>query len=199
MTCSQCRHEFCWLCLGDYRKHKAETGSYLCGSFQDVVKIGRAEKGDLDKKALEGYILRKLEHYSGRFNEHLRSLKFAEQRKVQVQATVKTTLEMNPAFNPIDFNFLEEVADLVIKARRCVTYTYAIRFYLKGTLRQQFFDMIQNMLEMSLEALNKRNEERWEREYLEIDSLQQMSLGPKFYEYKRDVISLKDSVEKHFS
>ena len=40
MTCSQCRYEFCWLCLGDYRNHNAETGRGLCNSFEDVLKIG---------------------------------------------------------------------------------------------------------------------------------------------------------------
>jgi ariadne-1 len=37
MTCSQCRYEFCWLCLGDYRNHSKETGKGLCNSFQDVI------------------------------------------------------------------------------------------------------------------------------------------------------------------
>ena len=40
MTCAQCKHEFCWLCLGDYKKHSAETGRYLCNSFEDVIASG---------------------------------------------------------------------------------------------------------------------------------------------------------------
>ena len=60
-----------------------------------------------------------------------------------------------------DFQFLEEIADLVIRARRALTYTYAIRFYLEGKNKQMFFDFIQGELEASLEKLNKRNEEDW--------------------------------------
>jgi ariadne-1 len=26
MTCYSCKYEFCWLCMGDYRKHQEETG-----------------------------------------------------------------------------------------------------------------------------------------------------------------------------
>ena len=40
MTCSQCRYEFCWLCLGDYRNHQSETGRGLCNTFEDVVASG---------------------------------------------------------------------------------------------------------------------------------------------------------------
>lgn len=40
MTCSQCRYEFCWLCMGDYKQHQAETGRGLCNSFDDVVASG---------------------------------------------------------------------------------------------------------------------------------------------------------------
>ena len=28
MTCSQCRHEFCWLCQGDWKSHSDSTGGY---------------------------------------------------------------------------------------------------------------------------------------------------------------------------
>ena len=44
MTCRQCKYEFCWLCMGDYKNHNAETGKNLCGSFEDVKKLGRETK-----------------------------------------------------------------------------------------------------------------------------------------------------------
>jgi len=143
-------------------------------------------------------ILKKLEHYSMRFNEHLNSLKFALKRQNEVKTTVTTCLQMCPHFNPNELVFLEDVSELVIRARRCLAYTYAIRFYLKGTLRQQFFDMLQALLEGSLEKLNKRNEEPWEKKYIDVDELAKMQLGERFFAFKREVISLKESVEEHF-
>jgi len=41
MTCRNCKFEFCWLCLGDYKKHSKETGKYICQTVEDVNKAGR--------------------------------------------------------------------------------------------------------------------------------------------------------------
>ena len=68
MTCGKCRYEFCWLCLGDYRNHQNETGSYLCNSWEDVKRIGRA-KDDEDLFKLEQE-LKRVAFYSTRYIEH---------------------------------------------------------------------------------------------------------------------------------
>jgi hypothetical protein len=78
---------------------------------------------------------------------------------------------------------LEEIAELVIRARRALTYTYAMRFYLEGRNKSQFFDFIQGDLEASLEKLNKRNEEDWQL-FLEVDGFGAIHLGDRFFKYK---------------
>jgi hypothetical protein len=38
MTCSQCRHEFCWLCNGTWSEHGERTGGfYACNRYRGVV------------------------------------------------------------------------------------------------------------------------------------------------------------------
>ena len=71
-------------------------------------------------------------------------------------------------YGPKDFQFLIEIAELVVAARRSLSFTYAIRFFLKGPNKQAFFDFIQGDLENSLEALNKKNEENW-LDYVDYD------------------------------
>ena len=78
MTCSQCKYEFCWLCLGDYRNHQAETGRSLCNSFADVEKAGRSKNKTLTDAYKIQQELKKFEHYSQRFIEHQKSIKYAE-------------------------------------------------------------------------------------------------------------------------
>ena len=41
MTCRNCKHEFCWLCTGDWKAHGSATGGfYECNKFkkQDVSR-----------------------------------------------------------------------------------------------------------------------------------------------------------------
>ena len=60
-----------------------------------------------------------------------------------------------------DFDFLLEIARLVIAARRALSFTYPYRYYLTGETKQRYFDFIQAELIQSLEILNGKNEEDW--------------------------------------
>jgi hypothetical protein len=104
---------------------------------------------------------------------------------------------------------LDDIANIVTKARRALTYTYAIRFFLEGKNKQIFYDFIQGELEASLEKLNRRNEEDWSK-YLEVDEINcnlfyllndgiELMIGKRFLDFKSEVISLKNAVENHFS
>jgi hypothetical protein len=44
-----------------------------------------------------------------------------------------------------------EIALLVIAARRTLSFTYPIRYYLRGRAKQEFFDFMKNDLEKYLE------------------------------------------------
>jgi hypothetical protein len=112
-------------------------------------------------------MLRKLDHYKTRFNEHNRAITFAQQKKKAINKEIEEFITISQRYNPKDLDFLVEVAELVIKARRALTYTYAMRFMMNaGPAKTQFFDHLQGELESSLEKLNKRNEEDW-RKYIE--------------------------------
>ena len=161
MTCSACRYEFCWLCLGDYRNHYKETGRGLCNSYADVVASGRAAKEEISDAAMIEREMKRLEFYSDRYNQHQGSIQFAKKKLLDIQNQIATVCDINPRINPNDLQFLVDIARLVIAARRSLSYTYAIRFYLKGPNKQAFFDFQQGELEGSLERLNRKNEEDW--------------------------------------
>jgi hypothetical protein len=84
------------------------------------------------------------------------------------------------------------MARLVIAARRSLAYTFAIRYYLRGANKQVFFDFIQEDLESSLDLLCELSEQDILEEILkEINDDATYLLDKHFFEYKRDVESLK--------
>lgn len=86
MTCSQCKYEFCWLCMGDYKKHQAETGKYLCNSFADVVQLKRDNNKDLEEKQRIELMRRKLDHFQTRYMEHFKAIGFAKVKRDQIKS-----------------------------------------------------------------------------------------------------------------
>ena len=182
MTC-KCGYEFCWLCLGDYRKHQEETGKYLCATFEDVKAAGRdageMEKEEMDREMAERE-LKRFEHYSTRYIEHQRSVHFSALHLKSTETTIENLCRGNSEMDPADFSFLVDIAGLVLAARRSLSMTYAIRFFLKGKQKQAFFDWLQANLERSLERLNIENEKDWISLYMEYDQYGRNKLGPKF-------------------
>lgn len=41
MTCRQCGHEFCWMCMKDWKEHGTSTGGfYKCNIYDKMVAEG---------------------------------------------------------------------------------------------------------------------------------------------------------------
>ena len=106
------------------------------------------------------------EHFASRYREHQKSIQFAVKRLATIKDEIVLVCGEQSSIKPSDFDFLIDIAGLVIAARRSLSYTYPWRFYLEGENRQRYFDFIQGDLEQSLEKLNEMNEENW-LEYLD--------------------------------
>ena len=66
----------------------------------------------------------------------------AERATELIKMQIASALELNDRYSPLDYQFLLDIAMLVVAARRSLSYTYAIRFYLRGAQKQAFFDFI---------------------------------------------------------
>ena len=133
----------------------------MCNSFEDVKKLGRDKKSEVEDVLAIERELKRLDFYKTRYIEHYKAINFSIKAKTLILEQVATAIELNPSFTPMDFEFLTVISNLIITVRRSLSFTYAIRYYLKGPQKQTLFDFMQGELESSLERLNKIMDQKW--------------------------------------
>ena len=76
MTCSQCRHDFCWTCLEPWSKHSEATGGYYsCNAFRttdssDSTKMSEKDEPINEKKRRARMAIERYTHYHERWASH---------------------------------------------------------------------------------------------------------------------------------
>jgi len=88
--------------MGDYKKHSAETGKYICNSFEDVKSAGRATEEMTDTAKIERE-LKRLEHYSTRYIEHQKAIGLSEKSLKTLRKQIDAALELNTVYSPNDY------------------------------------------------------------------------------------------------
>ncbi|KAK6462799.1 hypothetical protein DFJ63DRAFT_319597 [Scheffersomyces coipomensis] len=155
MTCQKCRHQFCWICLGDWNAHNA--GFYTCNKFKD----GDTNSKDYeDKKAKESRIsLKRYLHFYKRFAIHESSMrgdlltlkKVHEVTKVYMED--RKNQEKNLSWN--DVQFLSDAIRALIIGRKALKWTYCFAFYLKNGNFTEIFESNQDFLSKTVEDLSE--------------------------------------------
>lgn len=184
--------------MGDYKNHYAETGIGLCNNFSDLQKVNRAKEGEMKERSRLDMRMRKFVHYATRYKEHLNSvdldMKRGEQLKSQISFIVSRS---NNKYTLSEFEFMNEIIELVCKARRALANTYSMRFFMTGKRKKAFFDFIQADLELSLEALS-RCLVKDITEYIEMGADKSISLKEDFFKFKANACQIRGAVETHF-
>ena len=99
--------------------------------------------------------------------EHYKAIGFAKQKKSQIKAQIDEFTKLQSQYSTKDLEFLDETSELVIRARRAITYTYPLRYLMENNpAKKAYFDYIQGNLEYSLEQLVRLHEKDW-RKYIE--------------------------------
>ena len=156
MSCSQCKHEFCWMCMGDWSEHGASTGGYYKCNKYDPLKTGGADEDDTAraKRELDRYL-----HFYKRYHCHDQAQNFASK---QLAATEKRMVELQESTHGswIDVQFLKSANEMVIDCRRTLKCTYIFGYYLDPTAHKQreLFENLQEHLEKFTETLSELTE-----------------------------------------
>lgn len=154
MHCNMCKFDFCWICLGKWADHGANTGGfYQCNKYDP--NSGKKHEEDISqaKRDLDRYI-----HYYKRYQGHDSALKFANKQREQAEARM-TDLQKKGGKGWIDVQFIMEAVEQVIECRRVLKYTYAYAFQMPDGPRKQLFEYSQGLLEANTEKLHELSEQ----------------------------------------
>jgi ariadne-1 len=136
--CSQCRHEFCWLCFGDWRGHSA------CNTFK-AAEVKKLETDGAKARALlERYV-----HFFDRFTAHEGAVAFAKKTLESAHRRSEQLAELKGS-GPKAVEFLTDAVGTIMQCRRVLAWTYVYGFFLKaldGSSERALFEGHQQRLE----------------------------------------------------
>lgn len=159
MTCQQCKYEFCWICMGNWTDHGANTGGYYkCNKFDPNDDTN----GDLSDKARAKRELDRYLHYYKRFHAHAEAQKFAKRQLRETEARMVLLQESSDNSTWTDVEFLKIANEQLVECRRVLKYTYSFAYYISEdksrTMQKERFEHHQEMLERFTENLSELSE-----------------------------------------
>lgn len=137
MTCTKCKHEFCWLCFGDWGKHVCRQTPAL-----------QPKRGD------SGYqFVRRFTFYNEKHETMHQSYKL-NLRQFQSIMSYGTELELPEQMVKVDF--VAAAVELLLQCRRTLMYSYVFSYFMT-TIDNQMFIFEENLkfLEQCTEELSE--------------------------------------------
>eukprot|EP00466_Bigelowiella_natans_P006120 jgi/Bigna1/143107/aug1.75_g17815 len=140
MTCRKCRHEFCWICKGEWRSHRG------CGGIKYEQK--KEEENALKAKTE----LSKYMYYVTRYEAHEKSMKFAQDQLDGCNKRLAELRSVMPHARLKDVQFYEEALRQIVDCRRSLMCVYAYGYFSKVLPKN---NSESKLFEMSLETLEE--------------------------------------------
>lgn len=197
MICFKCKHEFCWMCLGDKKAHNgahiATCNNPVKEHPSQVVKSGAEEDSELMK----------LKFCVNRFIEHENSLKILYQKYSE---TLQITSGTHPAFETVNrfvqrfgnaLDFYVEGFKEIIAARSFLMYTYPLQYLIKNQQEMLLFFEAQNMFQVSLEKMTGLLERNQVDSFV-VDSNGVACPAEDCEERKMEINVLRVGLKKHY-
>uniref|UniRef100_A0A7S1D227 RBR-type E3 ubiquitin transferase n=1 Tax=Cyclophora tenuis TaxID=216820 RepID=A0A7S1D227_CYCTE len=157
MTCQRCKHEFCWICMGDWNNHGANTGGYYkCNKYDSNVNDNDQSDAAKARRELDRYL-----HYYKRYHAHSEAQAFAKKQLRETEARMVVLQESSDNARWSDVEFLKAANEQLIECRRVLKYTYTFAYYLTDETKKrqkECFEYHQEMLEKFTENLSELSE-----------------------------------------
>ncbi|XP_039955283.1 potential E3 ubiquitin-protein ligase ariadne-2 [Bactrocera neohumeralis] len=146
MLCFNCKHDFCWMCLGDWKTHGSEY--YECSRYKDNPNIANESVHVQAREALKKYL-----HYYERWENHSKSLQLEQQTIDRLRDRINEKV-MKGRGTWIDWQYLFNAAALLAKCRYTLQYTYPYAYFMESGSRKDLFEYQQAQLEAEIENLS---------------------------------------------
>ena len=162
MSCSGCKYEFCWICMGPWSDHGANTGGYYKCNKYDPNEDGATDQSDSAKakRELDRYL-----HYYKRYHAHAEAQKFAKRQLKETEARMVLLQEQSDNSLWTDVEFLKAANEQLVVCRRVLKHTYSFAYYMpvdkddaSSKARRERFEYHQEMLERFTENLSELSE-----------------------------------------
>ncbi|EGT51786.1 hypothetical protein CAEBREN_02681 [Caenorhabditis brenneri] len=149
MTChsKDCRYEFCWLCMRDWRAHAN------CNDFQrtnDAAREAMINKTIADRD--------RYKFYHDRYAGHMQSLKLEKPLRAKFDEQMKE-IEEDGDRDLRDFQYIYVAIDALSASRRTLMHSYVFAFFLEENYSAIIFKSNQADLNDATENLSKVLEE----------------------------------------
>ncbi|XP_065165687.1 potential E3 ubiquitin-protein ligase ariadne-2-like [Atheta coriaria] len=180
MQCYNCKHDFCWMCLGDWKQHGSEY--YECSRYKDNPNIAHESIHAQAREALKKYL-----HYYGRWENHSKSLKLEAETLEKLKTRINQKV-MAGLGTWIDWQYLFVAANLLAKCRYTLQYTYPYAYFMEPGSRSSLFEYQQAQLEAEIENLSWKIERAETTDRGDLEN--QMDIAE-----KRRVTLLKDFLD----
>lgn len=188
MTCRKCKHEFCWVCMGDWMAHG--TSWYNCNRFEEKAGQEARSAQEKSRTSLARYL-----HYFNRWANHEQSAKL-DQRLYQSIEQKMEEMQASSELTWIEVQFVKRAADILLDARMTLKWTYAMAFYLQRCNTTTIFEDNQANLEQAVESLSEMLEKPIDA--TTIMQLKSDMVNKTNYVEKRSKIILEDTLQGHY-
>ena len=141
MTCRKCHHEFCWICMKEWRKHG--DGAYECNKYSEDEESKKTQA----QSALRRYLF----HYE-RYTNHSQSLKLQDNLKDTVKE-IMNYMQEKASMSFAETQFMERALQTLGECRRVLMHTYIFAYYIKKNNHLEMFENNQRDLEIAVEKL----------------------------------------------
>jgi ankyrin repeat/IBR domain-containing protein 1 len=162
MTCSQCHHDFCWVCLGRWYIHGSRTGGYYsCNRYRTAKKVSdhleamqKKAESESNKKNT-----RYFKHVYSRYKNHMESFRFEEQFLSSIPEKMNTIIANALANSQrihhleTDDKFAKDAIRELLKSRVVLRSSYALSYYIDSDSARDNFIKIVAPLEQTTESL----------------------------------------------